>query len=147
MKKLKFFDGTNSLDPFMDEVIVDPNYNRIMITFSAAPVKGADIFEVLQNAESVKDFNASTDNKVHLGIELEGRYTEHAGVVSADPLETAVLTTVAVATTADKQRRRRRVVIYGLPSAPGNFDSLEEFNKWIERCPFAIDIWLVAKDE
>lgn len=145
MNKLKFFDGTNSLDLFMDEVIVDPDSTRILVGFSAAPVKGVDIFEVLQKAESVKDFNASTDNKVHYGIELEGRYTEHAGVVSADPLETAVLTTVAVGTT-DKQKRRRRVIIYGLPSAPGNFDSLEEFNEWIERCPFAIDVWLVAKE-
>lgn len=144
MNKLKFFDGTNSLDPFLDEVIADPDSTRILVSFSAAPVKGVDIFEVLQKAESVKDFNASTDNKVHYGIELEGRYTEHVGVVS-EPLETAVLTTVAVGTT-DKQKRRRRVIIYGLPSAPGNFDSLEEFNEWIERCPFAIDVWLVAKE-
>ena len=147
MKKYRFFDGTNRLDPFMDEVIADlDNSHRILVSFSSAPVKGTDIFEVLQQAESVKDFNACTDNNVHLGIELEGRYTEHAGIVSADPLETAVLATVATATIDGGNKRRSRVVIYGLPSAPGDFDSLAEFNEWIVRCPFAIDVWFVKRE-
>ena len=145
MNKLRFFDSTKSLDIFMDEAINDSDTNRILVTFSAAPVKGVDIFEILKEAESVKDFNSCTDNKVHYGIELEGRYTEHAGVISADPLETATLATVLVS--HDTRPRRRRVIIYGLPSAAGNFDSLSEFNDWIENCPFAIDVWLVAKDE
>jgi hypothetical protein len=148
MKKLKFFDSTNSLDPFMDEVIVDleNKSHRILVCFSAAPVKGADIFEILQSSESVKDFNASVNNGVHYAIELEGRYTEHAGVVSADMLETATLTTVATAIVDGGHKRRNRVLICGLPSAPGSFDSLKEFNEWIVHCPFTIDVWFVAKE-
>jgi hypothetical protein len=144
MKKLKFFDGTKRLDPFLNEVITDiPNTTRILVNFNAAPVEGTDIFEVLQKVESVKDFNASTNNEVHLGIELEGRYTEHAGVVG-DKLETATL--LGIFEDENGEHSDRKAVIFGLPSAPENFGSFTKFNEWIEKCPFTIDVWLVARD-
>jgi hypothetical protein len=145
MNKLKFFDQTETFDGTLSyELFVDENSTRVLVVWFGADISGDKIFSTLAAATSVNDFNSCTDNKVHYGIELEGRYTEHAGVISADPLETAVLATVLVS--HDTRPRRRRVIIYGLPSAPGNFDSLSEFNEWIERCPFAIDVWLVAKE-